>query len=25
MDTYREYIMLNEMWASNRAPWKNWK
>jgi glucose-1-phosphate cytidylyltransferase len=25
MDTFREYTMLNEMWASNRAPWKNWK
>jgi len=24
MDTYREYLALNEMWASNRAPWKVW-
>ena len=24
MDTYRESIMLNEMWDSNKAPWKNW-
>lgn len=25
MDTYREYTMLNEMWASGHAPWKVWK
>jgi glucose-1-phosphate cytidylyltransferase len=25
MDTYREYVALNEMWTSNRAPWKNWE
>ena len=24
MDTYREFIMLNEMWSSGRAPWKTW-
>ncbi len=24
MDTYREVIELNELWNSNRAPWKNW-
>ncbi len=24
MDTYREYVALNEMWASQRAPWKVW-
>jgi glucose-1-phosphate cytidylyltransferase len=24
MDTYREYQMLNEMWASGTAPWKVW-
>lgn len=24
MDTYREYMALNEMWAENRAPWKVW-
>jgi hypothetical protein len=21
MDTYREYLQLNEMWDNNRAPW----
>lgn len=25
MDTYRETILLNELWNSNSAPWKNWK
>jgi glucose-1-phosphate cytidylyltransferase len=24
MDTYRESLMLNEMWESNLAPWKTW-
>jgi glucose-1-phosphate cytidylyltransferase len=24
MDTLRESIFLNEMWAEGRAPWKNW-
>jgi glucose-1-phosphate cytidylyltransferase len=24
MDTYRESLMLNEMWDSGNAPWKNW-
>lgn len=24
MDTYREYVHLNEMWASGTAPWKIW-
>ena len=24
MDTYRESIMLNEMWNSREAPWKTW-
>jgi len=24
MDTYREYAVLNEMWAGGRAPWKVW-
>jgi len=24
MDTYREYTMLNEMWAAGAAPWKVW-
>jgi hypothetical protein len=22
MDTYREYLHLNELWNSGRAPWK---
>jgi glucose-1-phosphate cytidylyltransferase len=25
MDTPREYDILNTMWASGKAPWKNWK
>ncbi len=25
MDTYREYLLLNEMWNSNAAPWKVWQ
>jgi glucose-1-phosphate cytidylyltransferase len=24
MDTYRESLMLNEMWDTGSAPWKNW-
>ncbi|NMM24077.1 MAG: glucose-1-phosphate cytidylyltransferase [Phycicoccus sp.] len=24
MDTYRESLLLNEMWASGNAPWKIW-
>jgi glucose-1-phosphate cytidylyltransferase len=24
MDTYREYLALNEMWSSGSAPWKVW-
>lgn len=24
MDTYREALMLNEMWDENEAPWRNW-
>ena len=24
MDTYREYLLLNEMWYSGKAPWKVW-
>lgn len=24
MDTYREMEVLNELWRSGRAPWKNW-
>lgn len=25
MDTYREMSMLNELWETDKAPWKNWK
>jgi glucose-1-phosphate cytidylyltransferase len=25
MDTPREYEILNALWASGKAPWKNWK
>lgn len=25
MDTYREYQFLNELWATDRAPWKVWE
>jgi len=25
MDTYREYVALNEMWDADQAPWKVWK
>lgn len=24
MDTYREFVMLNDMWAAGDAPWKTW-
>ena len=24
MDTYREYLYLNELWESGAAPWKTW-
>ena len=24
MDTYREYIALNEIWDRGDAPWKTW-
>ena len=24
MDTYRDMVLLNEQWASGRAPWKRW-
>lgn len=24
MDTYREYLQLNELWNSGKAPWKVW-
>ncbi len=24
MDTYRDYMTLNELWAAGRAPWKVW-
>jgi len=25
MDTYREFVMLNDLWSNNSAPWKVWK
>ncbi len=25
MDTYREFLMLNELWASGKAPWAVWE
>ena len=25
MDTYREYKLINELWAGGKAPWKLWK
>jgi glucose-1-phosphate cytidylyltransferase len=25
MDTYREFLMLNEMWESGKAPWALWR
>lgn len=25
MDTYREYVALNEMWDANHAPWRVWR
>jgi glucose-1-phosphate cytidylyltransferase len=25
MDTYREYIYLNELWSSGKAPWAVWR
>lgn len=25
MDTYREYLLLNDLWAKGTAPWKSWK
>ena len=25
MDTYREYLQLQEMWNDSRAPWAVWK
>jgi len=24
MDTYREFQLLNELWATGRAPWRSW-
>ena len=24
MDTYREFELLNKLWADGKAPWKNW-
>jgi glucose-1-phosphate cytidylyltransferase len=25
MDTYREYVHLNQLWSSGHAPWRTWK
>ena len=25
MDTYRDYLLLNKLWASGNVPWKLWK
>ena len=25
MDTFREFTLLNELWAQGQAPWKTWK
>jgi glucose-1-phosphate cytidylyltransferase len=25
MDTYREFKLLNDLWDSNKAPWRVWK
>jgi glucose-1-phosphate cytidylyltransferase len=25
MDTYRESVLLNEMWESGEAPWRVWE
>jgi glucose-1-phosphate cytidylyltransferase len=25
MDTYREYLALNDLWRDGQAPWKKWK
>ena len=25
MDTYREYVYLNDLWATGKAPWKTWE
>lgn len=24
MDTYREFVLLNDLWTSGKAPWKTW-
>ena len=24
MDTYQEYLLLNQLWSEGRAPWKRW-
>ncbi len=24
VDTYREYLQLNQMWNDGKAPWKSW-
>jgi glucose-1-phosphate cytidylyltransferase len=25
MDTYREFVLLNDLWSRGEAPWKTWK
>ena len=25
MDTYREYLYLNELWNQDKAPWRIWQ
>jgi glucose-1-phosphate cytidylyltransferase len=25
MDTYRDWVMLNDTWRAGNAPWKVWK
>ena len=25
MDTYREWVILNDLWKSGKAPWKSWR
>jgi glucose-1-phosphate cytidylyltransferase len=24
MDTYREFLYLNQLWDNDQAPWKSW-
>jgi len=25
MDTYKDAVLLNDLWAQDRAPWKLWR